>query len=160
MLQVGEVARIDFTNATSVPLHIATQDGTYYEMHVVPSDPGGESGGAPYKTLVAPNNTNYTDKFVYAEVGRTEADTSTFYSTTADAFIIGQYFSDSVCYIINHTVYKCVKCMITAYGNPNNYPAVFLTSTNWRDTTTTWTSLGTVTFSQASSGRILVKRIM
>jgi hypothetical protein len=34
MLQVGEEAIINFTNATSVPLRIATQSGTYYEMDV------------------------------------------------------------------------------------------------------------------------------
>jgi hypothetical protein len=34
-LQVGEEAIINFTNATSVPLRIATQSGTYYEVDLL-----------------------------------------------------------------------------------------------------------------------------
>jgi hypothetical protein len=38
-------------------------------------------------------------------------------------------------------------------------PVVHLYASQWNDTTTAWTSLGTITFPQATSGYILVRRL-
>jgi len=45
-LQVGQIAYISFTNVTNVPLHIATPNNSYYELHVIPSN----TGLADYRT--------------------------------------------------------------------------------------------------------------
>ncbi len=66
MLQPGQVAVISFTNATSVPLYIATTNGTYYEMDLVMSNSSGTTGAAgdPY---LNPNNTTYSNAFAERE---------------------------------------------------------------------------------------------
>ena len=39
-LQPYEIAYISFSNATTVPLRIATPNNSYYELHLIPSDTG------------------------------------------------------------------------------------------------------------------------
>jgi len=158
-LRVGEVAKISFTNATSVPLHIATQDGTYYELHLLPSNTGGTSGSSATPVYLNPNNTTYTDAFVYAEMYRTSVGSGSNYNTYS-AFRIGYAFPEITFTILNRTVYKSIKGYVNLYGYTYGYPAIVNFATNWRDTTTEWTSLGTITFPQATSGDIIIKRLM
>jgi hypothetical protein len=69
-LQVGEEAIINFTNATSVPLRIATQSGTYYECHLVVVIQEGLRVGVGNHIFLNPNNTTYSNAFVYASIIR------------------------------------------------------------------------------------------
>lgn len=64
-LQVGEVAKIVAQDVSSKPLRIATQDGTAYNMWVLPYNTGGTSGGSGNPIYIYPNNTTYSDAFVY-----------------------------------------------------------------------------------------------
>ncbi|MDM7320618.1 MAG: hypothetical protein P3W91_002680 [Fervidobacterium sp.] len=66
MLQVGEEAYISFSNTTSVPLRIATHNGTYYEFHLVCTNTGGTSGATTAPIYLYPNNTTYSNAFVFA----------------------------------------------------------------------------------------------
>jgi hypothetical protein len=158
-LAVGEEAIINFTNATSVPLRIATQDGTVYELHLIPSNPGGTSGGSTNPIFLNPNNTTYSNAFVYAEVYRVSSGYGGNYSTYSN-FRIGHIISSIVCVIINRTVYKNIKGFYDYYGASDVFPGLIVFSIDWRDTTTPWTSLGTITFPQSTSGQILVRRIL
>jgi len=158
-LQVGEVAKISFSNKTSVPLKIATEDDTYYELHVIPSNPGGTSGGTPSPIILYPNNTSYENKFVYAEVFRNLWNLGSSYLTYS-GFRIGVAFSSITCFIINRTIYKETRSFTNVYGTPQDYPSLNISACNWRDTTTPWTSLGTIVFPQSSSGEILIRRLM
>lgn len=45
-------------------------------------------------------------------------------------------------------------------GASYSYPDLNIFSTDWRDTTTPWTSLGTIVFPQPSSGYIIVRRLV
>jgi hypothetical protein len=158
-LAVGEEAIINFKNATSVPLHIATQDGTVYEMHVISSNTGGTSGGSSSPIYLNPNNTTYSNAFVYAELYRNSDGAGSGY-TTYSAFRISWAFPSLHSIIINRTVYKNIKVIYDIYGVDKHYPSLYIVSTDWQDTTTAWTSLGTITFPQNTSGQILVRRLV
>jgi len=159
MLQPGEEAFISFNGTTSVPLRIATQSGTYYECRLVCSNTGGTSGGTAAPVFLHPNNTAYSNSFVYSALYRVSSASSSDY-TTYSAFRIGWGFVGSVFYITNFLQYKNIKGFYSQYGTGDSYPAVIIFSTAWRDTTTPWTSLGTIVFPQPSSGYIMVRRLV
>jgi len=159
MLKVGEEAIINFTDATNIPLRISTQSGTYYECHLICSNTGGTSGATANRVLLNPNNTTYNNAFISVEYHR-NASTSTNSANTLSAFMCGFAFSNSVFYITNFTQYKNVKGLIDAYGITTGFPYLIVFSADWRDTTTNWTSLGTIVFPQASSGYVLIKRLV
>jgi len=158
-LQVGEVARIEFTNQTQVPLRIATQDGTYYEMHLIPSNTSGTSGGVGSPIYLNPNNTTFNNAFYHAHFYRISSEGNSSYDIYS-SFRIGWAFSSIVMYITNRTIYKSIKGFYDVYGIPNHYPCYAGFSTDWRNTTTQWTSLGTIVFPQNSSGTILIRRLL
>jgi len=158
-LKVGEEAIINFTNATRVPLRIATQSGAYYEVHLVCSNAGGTTGGTKEPIFLNPNNTTYSNAFIYAGFFR-NADVFGSSYLTYSAFRCGLAFSNSTFHITNYTQYKNLKGFYNVYGTPDDFPCVTVFSTDWQDTTTLWVSLGTITFPQRTSGYILVRRLL
>ena len=158
-LQVGEEAIIRFTNRSSVPLRIATQSGTYYECHLVCSNTGGTSGASAAPVFLNPNNTTYSNAFVFSNVYRDYGGMSSAYITYS-AFRCGWAFVNNTFYITNYTQYKNLRGFSDVYGTPVTFPTIAIFSTDWRDTTTSWTSLGTITFAPSTSGYILVRRLV
>jgi hypothetical protein len=159
LLQVGEEAYISFSNASSVALHIATQSGTYYEMHLICSNTGGTSGGSTNPAYLNPNNTTYSNGFLYMEqvVNRSGGSSN---KATYSAFRVGWGFPNATIFITNYTQYKNVRGFYDINGTSNEFPTIDIFSTDWQDTSTAWTSLGTVSFPQSSSGYILVRRLV
>jgi len=151
LLPVGAVAYISFTNATSVPLHIATQNGTYYEMHLISNSASGSNS----PVYLNPNNTSYSNAFTYLDyyIGTSATGTT---NTTYSSFRIGTGVVATTVFISNYTTLKTVRLIDIATGFGSTV-ANFATCI-WNDTTTSWTSLGTVIFPQATSGYILVRR--
>ena len=158
LLQPYFTAVINFSNATEVPLHIAIPADSYYELHIIPSDTGRTSGATDSPIFLYPNNTTYTDAFWVAEYWRNSDGLASAY-TNISAFKIGQAFSAIVAWITNRTQYKNVRAITDVYGISTGWPTISPMSTDWRDTTTPWTSLGTVIFPQNSSGTIIVFRL-
>jgi hypothetical protein len=158
LLQVGEEAIIYFSNATSVPLHIQTQSGTYYEIDVLPSNNAGTSGGTSNHIFLNPNNTTYSNAFKYAEVFRNISQFDSHYYTFS-SFKIGYAFSKTKMFLENTTTFKSINGISTIYGTSLDDATIASFSTTWIDTTTQWTSLGTITFPQNTSGYILVRRL-
>jgi hypothetical protein len=156
-LSVGEEAYIEFANATSVPLHIQTQSGTYYELDLVCSNNVGTSGGVTSGIFLRPNNTTYTNNFYYSEMFWAYPSFSSSGSTYS-AFRISYAIGDAKVYLINYTSHKSIKGIDMQTGT-NDMPVVHCYASTWNDTSTPWTSLGTITFPQPTSGFILVKRI-
>lgn len=157
-LQVGEVAKINFSSTQSVPLRIKTGSGRAYNFYLLPSDTGRTSGGTLGGIFLNPNNTTYSDAFYFAEMSRVSSTFSSIYSTFS-SFRIAWEFSHMITQILNYTQIKSIISLTCSYGDASSYPTASFSTTNWRDTTTTWTSLGTVTFPQNSNGTILVHRI-
>ena len=151
-LSVGQVAYISFSNATSVPLHIAITNGTYYEMNVVCSSTSGSS------TIVYlnPNNTSYSNAFSYWEFWIANSGSGNGLETLS-AFRIGWGVPVSTVFISNYTTFKTVRGLNGEYYWGGN--AVAICASIWNDTTTSWTSLGTITFPQATTGYVLVRRL-
>ena len=156
-LQVGQIAYISFTNVTQVPLHIATPNNSYYELHVIPSNTGGTSGGTAGVVFLYPNNTTYSNSFYCAEIWQNSNGLGSGY-TQFSAFKIGFAISCITAWVTNRTQYKNVRCLTDNYGISTDWPVVATLSTDWRDTSTAWTSLGTIVFPQSTSGEILVFR--
>ena len=158
-LSVGECAIINFTNATSVPLHIATQDGTVYEMFITPFNNAGTSGGSGNPAFLNPNNTTYSNAFDFAEVFRNINTGSSMYDTYS-AFRVGWSIYSAYIIITNKTTYKNVKGFCNIYGTSSDLGNISVYSCVWKDTTTVWSSLGTLIFPQSTTGQILVRRIV
>ena len=156
-LEVGEIAYISFSDATQVPLHIATPNNSYYELHVIPSNAGGTSGGTDDNVYLYPNNTTYSNAFYSAEIWLDASALNSSYPQNS-AFVIGRAFSAITAWITNRTQYKNVRALLDYYGISSTWPALRAISSDWRDTTTKWTSLGTIVFPQSASGEILVFR--
>ncbi|MEM5861278.1 MAG: hypothetical protein QXJ20_02695, partial [Candidatus Aenigmatarchaeota archaeon] len=157
-LAVGEVAKISFSAVTSQPLRIATPNNSEYLLWIIPSNPGATTGGAG-NVCIYPNNTTYANAFIYSCLYRNAAGVGSAYST-ASSFVIGWNWTHLFCVIRNLTQIKSIIGIYDSYGDANGYPCIAVFASAWRDTTTAWTSLGTIVWLQASSGYILVKRIM
>jgi hypothetical protein len=156
-LQVGEEAIINFTNTSSVPLRIATQSGTYYEMDLISFVPIKTGINSPI--FLNPNNTTYSNAFVF--MGVYMADNISGISSgkvTYSAFRITWAGAHARIYIHNVITAKSVKSLSHEWDSWN-WCSVEMSLTYWNDTTTAWTSLGTVTFPQSYSGYILVRRL-
>jgi len=152
-LSVGQVAYISFTSATSVPLHIATQNGTYYEMNVVCSNTTGNNGFV----YLYPNNTTYSNAFSYFEYWIYTGGSNSF-GGTMSAFCIGSDTPVSTVFISNYTTFKNSRELQLEMAT--SVPCVLrFGGCVWNDTTTSWTSLGTLIFPTADSGYVLVRRL-
>jgi hypothetical protein len=158
LLQPYFTAVVNFSNAAEVPLHISTPADSYYELHIIPSNTGGTSGATDSPIYLLPNNTTYTNAFWAAEYWRNSNGLASAY-TNISAFKVGQAFSAIVAWITNRTQYKNVRAITDVYGISTGWPTIRLMSTDWHDTTTPWTSLGTIVFPQNSSGTIIVFRL-
>jgi len=160
MLQPGQVAYVSFSSQTVVPLNIATTNGTYYEMDVVLSNSVGTSGGTGSMIALNPNNTTYSNMFVWLGLFQMTGSTSpSGYSQTFSTFRVGYAVADFKVFITNFTTHKSTK-EIEFQTELSDAPVIVVEGVQWNDTTTSWTSLGTVTFPQTSSGYILVRRLL
>ena len=158
MLQPGQVAYISFTSATTVPLNIATTNGTHYEMVVASSNNSGTNSTTGGVVMLMPNNTSYSSAFNYVESVNSSANSLYGNSFTFSAFRIGHSIPLIKANICNFTTNKNILMLYDFTGIPNS-PFINMATCFWNDTTTSWTSLGTITFPQASSGFVLVRRL-
>ena len=161
-LQIGETAIINFTDETSVSLHIATGDGTQYEMAIdTPDDYTGNGYGVDVNYLM-PNNTTYANFYIQAENYRETSSsyTPTWGVATRTSFPIGVGGNNGKIWISNRTASKKIEshCIYNAAAIPKAPVAVYDANVGWRDNTTVWSSLGTVVFATTCSGSIRVKR--
>jgi hypothetical protein len=158
-ISVGEVCKVTFSSATTVPLRITTAAGHVYDVGIYTTNTGGTSGGGAGHIELRPNDTTYDDEFIYNEYQRSTAAASNS-SETNDWFRVGYAFGSSRFELINFAGYKAAKGIYDIYGIANSWPFMCIFDTVWQDTNTDWTSLGTVNFAQSSTGFILVRRIV
>jgi hypothetical protein len=170
-LQVGEQAVINFTNTASVPLHIATTSGTYYELDIIPAVNYNASGTTDTDGVrLLPNNTTYASSInnisTYAHVS---LNLTTYYYTSSgdSSFRLTHQYIKLVPHlravINNYTGFKSVFAQYIhtrgGFDNINYLPFWGLASCMWVDTSTAWTSLGIIAFLSNVSGTILVRRL-
>ncbi|QWK20423.1 MAG: hypothetical protein KNN13_03650 [Hydrogenobacter thermophilus] len=162
-LQVGEEAIINFTNATSVPLRIATSSGTLYNLYVYLTAPSFAQGNSAVNTaFLLPNNTSITNAFYYAGCAwGSNGQSLVLYGRTSAFVLIGNaYLANCFSVIYNEVNHKSLTSISVHAGvNTDNYARWQHVSSVWNDYSTQWTSLGTITFPISSSGYILVRRL-
>jgi hypothetical protein len=159
LLPPFSTAVINFSNKNSVPIHITTPADSYYELHIIPSNTGGTSGATDWEIYLLPNNTTYANAFWVAEYWRNSNDFLHNYKCIS-AIKVGYSFSAVTAWITNRTQYKNVRTIVDVYGLSNCWPLIGASSTDWRDTITQWTSLGTIIFPQITSGTIIIHRLI
>lgn len=154
-LAVGQVAIIDSTGATSIPLHIACGDGQLYEYWLNSS----QLIAGTATCYLQPNNINYGAVFTYREIycnnaaaaGSAAANVSYFYvEVGAGAFVVYGTLSTV-------TIAKTGISMNASSSSTISYTGVM--ASRWQDTTTAWTSLGTLQFGHLWAGRITIRRV-
>lgn len=152
-LQVGQTATITYTSATNVPLHVATVEGIY-EVTIAGYKITPSSSAA---ITFSPNNTSYTSAFQWAQ-GSQDPGGSSASGATMSTVQVGQGNLISANWRLNtFTLGKSFRIQSTIVDL--SYIRSLTISAQWNDTTTAWTSLGTITFPFAQSGNILIKRI-
>jgi hypothetical protein len=159
LLKVGEEAYIIFNNVSSVPLKIATKNDTFYELHLLNSNPGTNSSVLYGRVRLFPNNTAYNN-FRVSIIYRSSGGHVTIYYLEDPGFSLGSSFSVTIAWIINRKQYKNVRAISNLYGWESYYPLYWEGTTDWGDTTTEWTSLGTIVYPAPASGEIIVRRLM
>jgi hypothetical protein len=152
-LQVGEEAIINFNNANSVPLRIATASNRLYEIYIQFS----VNVSSGFSSL-NPNNTTYSSSFSHVSYFFFSNQTANFLgaSTTSSAFTI--FNSTPHCYCVLNTTRR-VLMGFTGYEVGNTGIGVGLFASKWHSSLSAWTSLGTLSFPTSMSGYVLVRRL-
>ena len=165
-LAQGDVAYVTYSAATNVLLHVATSQGLY-EVVVcgVPSNSTSNTGTA---TLNA-NNTTQSGAWAAVLDSSTGSigsgsGSSSFYgyewAGTSSAILTANGGTvKAVAQVSTFTNSKTLSVSGFALRSPTVTQRETL-QTLWNDTTTAWTSLGTITFPFAQSGTVVIRRII
>ncbi len=156
-LRRGETAIVNYSAATSVPLHIKTVEGVYelsiVGLSIAANPTNGDVG-------LSPNNTTYTGAILREQIYHIFGGTTlTAEHHAQNAYYMGYgalvYFSGRVSTV---TANKFISGDgVKKHNNGTKYQVKF--DATWEDTTTAWASLGTLTFPYAQSGAIIIRRI-
>lgn len=156
LLAVGETAFLDYINATSVPLHVATQEGEY-EISIC-GDRTVDITNANL-VLLAPNAVSSISNTIMRTFHRGANTTGTAVTTTNTLLQLSSARCEYGKYNISTFTFSKLIDYVVKWSSSIEYYSERGTIT-WNDTTTSWTSLGTITFPFAQSGKIIIKRII
>lgn len=167
-LKAGEVVTRTFTGATAIPLGVALEEGLY-ELTVVCNIDGNTGSGG---IMLTPNNGSPSVAaggidFAYLQKLSNETGTDTVGPT-------GGYDANNMTgFWVGDTLAVHMKAEISTFVKSKSLRVNGMYSANigthhwniqatslWRDIVTAWTSLGTLTFPVAQSGRVLIKRVL
>jgi len=159
-LAVGEevIYKWNTTASLSKPLYIATNNGIFMMIIIAPYQTAAEILG-----YLNPNNTTYSNAFTHALAEFVDGGTGPGGgSGTYSNFSLANATSGgiTVCFISTVTNSK----FLIAIQRITKYPqggAVHIFGSRWNDTTTAWTSLGTLTTSRANGTiTVLIRRLL
>ena len=156
VLGIGQHTWDSFTSATSMPLHIACGDGQEYEIDMV----GGFTPAAPgVNTVLKANNSGGFTCSLTQLQGYAASTVAYGVTSETDARLASQSSPYMVeARIWASTATKRVKTVSLGYETTNLNR--FLTAQiTYSDTTTVWSSLGTITMPNAWTGTVVVRRI-
>lgn len=155
-LDVGEQAVINFSSVTTLPLRVATVEGVY-NLKII--GPDATISGAGSDVMLSPNNgssnISMLDQVLVANNGGAGA---AYTELTGVGLPMGtdciQYSNfDIITFLKNKSVFGAGAQRFSIYNHH-----IGLYGTLWNDTTTAWTSLGTVRFPAARTGKIIITR--
>lgn len=168
-LRPGEVAVVNFnggSNGADVHTRIATNNGRAYWIFVISEVNWGTvwSGGSwPVNwPLLRPNGTVYSQQFSEQVVVVRETSTAGFFNENHSGFPISAYYGSSIGLL--HTGLPGSRFFLRfseehPFGSNNNLiqlaPAIII----WRNNTTPWTYLGSLSVPPTVAGKLIVLRI-
>lgn len=147
-LDVGDTAVLSFSAATSVPLRVATVPGIY-KLYLF-GDTASAATNTNANAQLQMNGTTYTGE-VYYYIGG-----SSSYNTIL--LPVGRLNTVELV-ICTITAQKGAK-YLGSYRDTGNNIVDYNGSFDWRNASTAWTSLGTLTLPFAQTGTILVQRLV
>lgn len=153
-LGVGQTAYVVFGPATSIPLHIACGDNQIYEIKFA----CGAAGNSTNNLILNPNNTTYTNAFT-RDYGSLVSNGTLASGVTTESFY--SLTTDGVPYEIQATVWtKTNLKRVISSGRDTNTTngSVFMHGSEWNDTTTVHSSVGTLTCATLLTGRVDITR--
>ena len=158
-LGINQSAKITASAATSIPLHIACGDGQIYEMEIVGSYT--PVAGATDSYLQPNNAVPATNAFIIRGsyiIGTTQTiyDAANNASGGFDLCAGGCSILESKSTIFTSTANK--KAIITSGSSSNTAGLYSNWVVEWQDTTTVWSSLGTVIMPNAGNFVITTTR--
>ena len=159
VLGIGQSAKSSFTAATSMPLHIACGDGQIYELKIVGSY---TLAAASTPSYLQPNNAvPATNNFGVRQLWATSTTTGGAGVGAADGgFRLeggGASILESTATLFTSTANK--KAIVHTGNSTSTVSYFFSIAVEWVDTTTVWSSLGTVIVPNAETCVITVTRI-
>lgn len=157
VLSPGESIFKTFSAATSIPLYVTTAQGIYDILIV-----GDRSVSVSNNNSItlSPNGTTYSNAIRRVETYNTTGSTLGGGNSLQSEFKLSEaLLVYSIIKVFTFTTGKAVQVnnLIIDTG-PTLYREE--ESQTWEDTTTVWSSLGTLTFPFAQSGTILIKRVL
>ena len=160
VLGIGQITQDSFASATSMPLHIACGDGQIYEIELNGTYTPSTNAAV---TLLQPNNAiPTTNSFKLYQIWGTDSTgvSASYIATSADGGlrldVSGGLFSDTA-KVFTSTAAKSMIAHVAGATSTNNYSGEI--RGYWNDTTTVWSSLGTIIMPNAWTGQIVVKRV-
>lgn len=154
-LRRGETAVVKYSGATSVPLHIKTVDGVYEISIFAKSLATSPTNNNVY---LSPNNTTYTNAIKSQHTDITGTSVTTGLETRSTFGLSYAGLIQSKHSISTDTLGKSILTQGLFKYNSGAYQT-HIVNEYWDDTTTVWSSLGTITLPYAQSGTILIRRI-
>jgi hypothetical protein len=158
LLLPGDTARITFTDQTSVPLRVAMAEGGEYE--IIFSATAIPATVADAVVYLQPNNTTYTGAFISQMIQAYGTSSLVGAGTSDPAFIFG--YAKTIKSIMKLSNYvTCKSYSGSALFRLNNNTAYYNRDIKvfWNDASTVWASLGTLVFTAAQSGTVIIRRI-
>jgi hypothetical protein len=158
-LQVGEEAvyNWDTTASLNKALHIATSGGIYLLIVDAPYQTASDIVGA-----LNPNNTTYSNVFTRTYISFVDGGSSPLGATVTDSAFTLEYATSGgivVMYLSTFTNRKFSYAL--ERDTRTNSGDTRLFSVRWNDTSTAWTSLGTLTTTAANGTiNVVVRRIL
>jgi len=159
VLGVGQITQDSFTSATSMPLHIACGDGQIYEIDLngtfTPTALGAVSFLYLNNGTVSGTFRRYYQRTYGASTSSTANDSSaaTGFQICYGSSVYNANFRVSTS-TLTKSFYGFSKGENTTGGIISQ-----LSDIEWLDTTTPYSSLGTITMPNAWTGQVVVKRI-
>jgi hypothetical protein len=156
-LQVGQSAVYDVAAITSHLLRIATGDKQKYSIDIDPELPTAGNGAA---TFLSVNNTTLAASIVSQYIYGSVTTATASQSTTDTRFVLDGGGATVFTHAIVSTNTKGKTCDSRFMGATATVRVAGSVLGFTPDTTTAWTSLGTLTMALSTTGRITVKRMI
>lgn len=157
-LNVGESCYLDFSAVTTAPLRIATATEQIYEINCTGTYTTAAAAGVTY---LQPNNQNYVNNFVLRQFWGTGVGTGASGIANIDnGFRMepgGASIYNARMTVQTRTASK--RSITNAASSTNNTSYISVVGSEWIDTTTVWSSLGSIILPNAWTGRVTVRRV-